>query len=373
MSNIKRIGIVLLVVTVFVVIGASFKGSNILDRCIILGLGVDGDEDEITLTAEVVAPGNGTEQVGTFSKTVTVKGKTIAEAIQNVAEHTGKEASLGQCVMIVFGQQYYEKVDLSDTIEYLVNHHSLKESSVICCCEGDAQDLYNNMDALSQSVSLSVSGSLLDEAQKIAVKTNNLLEYARSQRELHCTGYLNKVKFVPSDNKDSNAPDKTQGFFTYREIAVFRQNKYVCALTEEEVQGMALFVKDVVGETFVVEQDGMKRTLQVSHKSLDFKPVNGGLEIKIKLEVRYGRTDSEEVSGALAAKRDKEIDTKLLQQVQKQAQALAERYIDKQAEQDFDLLKFHEIYRQKEGTNAKLAAKPTADFPVKLTVEVVED
>ena len=374
MSNIKRIAIVLAVVAVFVIVGASFKGSNILDRAVILGLGVDYAEEGLTLTAEVVSPGNGTEQVGTFSKTVTVSAKTIAEAIQNVAEHTGKEASLGQCVVIVFGQDFYEKVDFSDVIDYLINHHSLKESAVVCCCEGSAQDLFNNGDALSQSVSLSISSLLQNEAKKIAVYTNSLLDYARSQRELHCTGFLNKVKFVPSENKDSNAPDKTQGFFSYREYAIFRQNKYVCDLNEEEAQGLALFIKKVLGETFIAEMDNLTRTLQVNNKKVEQKPTDdGGLEIKITLSVRLGRTDSEEVSGALAAKKEKEIDPKVLEEVSKQAQALAERYLAKQAQYDFDLLKFHEIYRQKEGASKALAEKPTADFPVKLTIKVEEN
>ena len=374
MSNVKRVAIFLVIIVVTLIIGSSFKGSNILDRSIILGLGIDGTAEEIMLTAEVVSPGNGTEQVGTFSKTVTVRARTIAEAIQNIAEHTGKEASLGQCVVIIFGQDFYENVDFSDTVEYFVNHHSLKESTVICCCEGSAKDLLNCSDALSKSVSLSVATLMLDEAEKIAVYTNNLLNYSRSQRELHCTGFLNKVKFVPSENKDAQDPDKTQGFFSYREYAVFRKNNYVCTLNEKEALGMALLIKEVLGETFVADMDGLKRTLQVSHKSVDTKPTDdGGLEIKIKLSVRLGRTDSEEVSGAISAKKQKEIEPKVLDEVKKQAQALAETYLAKQAEYDFDLIKFHEVYRQKEGTSKELAEKPTADFPVKLTIEVDEN
>ncbi|MCH5152714.1 MAG: hypothetical protein J1F68_01970 [Clostridiales bacterium] len=375
MSNIKRVAIFLVIIVAGIVIGASFKGSDVLDRAIILGLGVDSAEDGgIMLTAEVVSPGNGTEQVGTFSKNVTVNAPTIATAIQNVAEYTGKEASLGQCVVIIFGQPYYENVDFTDVIEYFINHHSLKESTVICCCEGSAKDLFNNGDALSQSVSLAVSTLMLDQAEKIAVDTNNLLTYARSQTELHCTGFLNKVKFVPSENKDAQSPDKTQGFFSYREYVVFRKNNYVCTLNEQEAQGMALFVKGVLGETFIAEMDGLKRTLQVSDKSVDQKLTDdGGLEIKIKLSVRLGKTDSEEVSGAISTKKKKEIDPKVLEEVKKQAQALAEQYLAKQAEYDFDLLQFHEAYRQKEGTNKALANKPTADFPIKLTVEVEEN
>ena len=166
MSNIKRVGITLAIVAIALIVGASFKGSNILDRSIILGLGIDcAEEGGITLTAEVVSPGNGTEQVGTFSKTVTVTARTIGEAIQNIAEHTGKEASLGQCVVLIFGQDFYENADFSDVIEYFINHHSLKESTVICCCEGSAKDLFNNGDALSQSVSLSVSSLMQEQAK----------------------------------------------------------------------------------------------------------------------------------------------------------------------------------------------------------------
>ena len=373
MSNIKRVGIVLVIVAIALIVGASFKGSDVLDRSIILGIGIDGTVEEITLTAEVVSPGNGSEQVGTFSKTVTVKGQAIGEAIQNIAEHTGKEASLGQCVVIILGQQFYENVDFSDVTEYLINHHSLKESTKICCCEGSAQDLLNNSDALSQSVSLSIATLMHEEAEKIAVPTNNLLKYARSQAELHRTGFLNKIKFVPSENKDAQDPDKVQGFFSYRELAVFRNNSYVCTLNEQDVMGMALFVKDVVGEAFVAEMDNLKRTLQVCNKSVDLKPTDdGGLEIKIKISVRLGRTDSEEVSGAIAAKREKDIDPAVLEVVKQQALALAQQYLDKQSSYDFDLLKFHEAYRQKEGDSSALDNKPTADFPVKLTIEVRE-
>lgn len=374
MSNIKRVGIFIAIAAVVVLIGASFKGSNILDRAIVLGLGVDGTDGEIILTAEVVSPGNSMEQVGTFSKTVTASAPTIGKAIQNVAEYTGKEVSLGQCVVIIFGQDFYENVDFSDTVDYFVNHHSLKESAVICCCEGSAKELFNNSGALSQSVSLSVSTLMLEQAEKIAVSTNNLLTYARSQTELHCTGFLNKLKFVPSENTDAQDPDKAQGFFSYREVAVFRKNTYVCTLSQQDAMGMSLFIKDVLGESFVAEMDGLKRTLQVSDKSVDVKTDgSGGVEIKIKLSVRLGRTDSEEVSGSLSAKKEKEINPKVLDEVKKQAQQLAEQYLAKQAEYNFDLIKLHEAYRQKEGTSATLAEKPTADIPVKLTVEVEEN
>ena len=374
MSNIKRVAIFIAVIGVALLIGASFKGSNILDRSIILGLGIDKAEDGITLTAEVVSPGNGSEQVGTFSKTVTAFGRSINEAIKNVAEVTGKEASLGQCVVLVLGQEYYETVDFSDLTEYFIQHDSFKESAIVCCCEGSAKDLLNSGNALSQSMSLAIATAMLDEAEKVAIASNTLLDFARSQNELHCTGFLNKIKFEPSENKDSQAPDQTQGYISYREMAVFRKNVYVCALNAQEVDGMALFFAKLTGDIFVTDVDGLLKTVKVNSKEVDQSTdKNGGLKIKITLSVRLGRTDSDEVNGVFTAKKGKEIDPKVLEDVKKQATQLAEAFLAKQAEYDIDLIKLHETYRKKDGTSKALAEKPTADFPIKLTVEVKEN
>ena len=373
MSNIKRLGIALVVIALLAVVMASFKGNKILERAIILGVGIDKGEEGLTLTAEVVSPGNGQEQVGTFSKTVTVNGATVGQAIQGVAEKTGKEASLGQCVVLVLGQEFYESEDFTDVIDYFSNHHSFKESAVICCCEGSAVELFNNSNALSQSVSLSIASMLLDEAEKVGISTNSLLQYARSQRELDKTGFLNKIKFTPSENKDAQDPDKTQGYFTYREMAVFRANTFVCDLSEQEVKGMSLFLTKLKGDSFVSDENGVKLTLQVNNKDVKQDLKGDEIDVEITLSVRFARTDSDDVSGVITAKKDKEIDEKMLESVQKQAVELAELFVQKQAEYNFDLLNFHEMVRQKEGTSDALAQKPTSDFTVNLTIKVKEN
>ena len=131
MSNLKRLAIVLVVLGIIALASASFTGSEVLNRAIIIGLGVDGTEDEVIVTAEVVSPGNGSEQVGTFSKTVTATGNSIAQAIEQVAEKTGKEASLGQCLILILGEDFYTTQDSSDIIDYFMNSDSFRESAIV--------------------------------------------------------------------------------------------------------------------------------------------------------------------------------------------------------------------------------------------------
>ncbi len=59
MDDIKRTAIVIAALAVLLLISSSFVGSNIMNRAIIIGVGVDKLEDGVRLTAEIVSPGNG--------------------------------------------------------------------------------------------------------------------------------------------------------------------------------------------------------------------------------------------------------------------------------------------------------------------------
>lgn len=372
MSNIKRLAIILAVVGFAALVSASFTGSEVSQRSIIVGLGIDGAEGKILATAEVISPGNGGEQVGTFSKTVTARGNSIAQAIKNIAEKTGKEASLGQCLLLVLGQEYFSSVKFDDVIEYFIKSDSFRESAVVCCCEGSAENLLNKGDALTQSVSLSLVNAMLDQAEKIGVSTGNLLKFARSQAELHKSGFLNYVKFTPSQNSDSQNPDEEQGYFVYKQAVVFRDYEYLCRLNEDEAKGFYLFEQSAVGESFVSDATEHKLTLNVNDKSVSHKLQDGVIELSVKLSLNLARTDSADESGAFSYKEKNFIPDEALQDAKQQAYKLAQAFLDKQREYDFDLIDLHETIRQKQGSSDYLSALPTGDIPVTLKIDAEE-
>lgn len=372
MSDIKRIIIVIVVIVAVIMVSSSFVGNNIMDRAIIIGLGVDLHGAGVRLTAEVVSPSSSGDMVGTFSKTVSANGKSVGEAIQRIAELTGKEASLGRCLILVLGQELYETVDFSDIIDYFINSDSFKESSVIACCEGSAEDLINKGSVLSQSVSLAITGIIQDQASKVAIVTNNLLDYALSQMSMLKTGFLNKIKYVESDNSDPQNPDKDQGYYALDEIAVFRENKLTCMLNRDEVKGFSLMSKEVLGDTFVTDASGKILTLNINSKKVDKKLQDDVITIKIKLYAKLARTDSADVEGVFIAQDKRDIPKESIEDVTEQARILAQALIDKQTEYNFDVLDLHELYRQKNGSSKELSNKPMSEFTVNLEVEVVE-
>lgn len=373
MNNLKRISIFIAVAAVLIIFSIGYAGNDIMKRAIVLGLGIDlGEDGEIVVTAEVVSPGNGSEQVGTFSKIVTSGGKTVAEALQNIALKAGKETSLGQCVLLMYGEEFI-KTDFSSTAEYFIRSDSFKESVVVCCCKGRAEEMLNLGDALSQSVSIAIADKLKGLSKDVAIPTCDLLTYARSQNELYKTGFLNLVEFVPSQNESADKPDQTQGYFVFNQIAVFRQNKLVTVLSEEESLGFAILQNEVSGNVFAVtDKEGKVFTLRANSKDVGIEEKDGVVTMSVEMQVKLARTDSFGAGGLFTAKTEKEIPKDMLEQVKKQSTELATLFLQKQIEYDFDILGLHETFRQKEGSTQKVKNLKMTDIPVKLKVKVTE-
>lgn len=373
MSNLKRVGILLAIFAVIILFSVSYKGNDIQARAIVLGVGVDLEENgDICVTAEIVSPGNGGEQVGTFSKTVTATGKTVAEALQQIAVKSGKETSLGQMVLIVLGEDYFQ-TDFSDTVDYFIRSDSCKESAIICCCKGRAQQLMNYGDAISQSVSLSLANKLKGLAKEVAIPSCDLLTYTRSQMELYKTGFLNYVTFEESPNTSTVNPEQKQGYFVADRVAVFKANNLIGILDSQETKGFAILHNEVSGNVFAVTDDEDKYlTLRANSKSVDLKQTDGVVSISVTLEVKLARTDSFGAGGLFTAKTESQITKQMLAQAKEQSVELATLFLQKQVRWNFDILNIHEIFRQKYGSVEEIKTLPMTEIPVNLSVEVKE-
>lgn len=351
MSSLRRILVIFLLSIALFVMSASFTSNDILDRAIIIGLGLDLSQDnELVVTAEVVSPGNGSEQVGTFSKTITVQGQTVAHAIGQITQKMGKEASLGQCALLILGNSLYTRVDFSQIIDFFIHSYNFKESSVICCANGEAKQILNYGEGTSQSVSLAIVSMLQQQAKSTALPTNSLLQYARSQKELSRTGFINHVQFVPSQNVDEQNPNKIQGYFSYDQLVVFRNNKFVGYLSHEQLRGLSLLTKSVTGDVFIVQADGEKVTFITGEKSVDMQIDDTNVTLKIKLKCRLARSDDFGVNGVFTVQTEQDLPKELLQNIQRQATDLVQNFVDYQRQNNVDLIYLHEKFRQKQGS-----------------------
>lgn len=374
MNGLKRVGILLVISVFFIVLGESFAPGEIQSRSIVLGLGVDvspNDNERLMLTAEVVSPGNGNEQVGVFTKTVTVEGKSLGEAVGAIAEKTGKEPSLGQCGVLLVGSSLYETRDFTDVVEFFVQSDGFNENAVPCCTS-NARELMNKSAALGQSVSITLVEALRDQAKKIALPTNSLLRYARSQAELSQTGYLNFVEFTPSENSDEQSEGKEQGYFLYNRIAIFRSNRYVCTMTEEETRGFAALTAKVVGDTFSVTHEGKNYALRTNGKKVNTEYVDGVMQVDVQLQVKLARADSADIGGQFTEHGNHVVSDDMIVQAEQQLSSAVRAFLSMQQRKNVDIAEFHEIFRRRYGTTEKVCNMPMSDITVEVKIKIVE-
>ena len=93
------------------------------------------------------------------------------------------------------------------------------------------------------------------------------------------------------------------------------------------------------------------------------------ISISITLSVNLARTDSADESGAFSYKEKHDIPSESLQDTTNQATELAKAFLNKQSENDFDLINLHEAIRQQKGTSKELCAMETKDIEVKLDIK----
>lgn len=372
MSGLKRVGILIAVAAVALVFSASFEGSGIQERAIIIGIGVDcGDGDGIELTAEVVSPGNGQEQIGLFSKTVSATGASVGDAIAELWKQVGKKPSLGQCGVLIFGEDFYRTRELRDVTDFFAQSGSFRENSVICCSVGSARELLDKSEALTSSVSLAITSALKEQAKKVAVPSNTLLDFVRSQQELSQSGFLNLVEFVPSENVDDKS-QKAQGFFVYDKTAIFSSYGYLCELSDAENMGFSLLYDEVRGNMFSCKHEGRTYALRVNGKKIKKELVNNGVSMDVILQVRLARAGATDVGGEFTVKDDRELSNELLQTLEVRAAEYVEAFLQRQAEESFDIIDLHELIRQRQGTSDELCALPTGQIDVTFSVRAEE-
>lgn len=159
---------------------------------VIIGVGIDFEgDDEMVLTAQLAVPMPAENGENTQFTCVTGRGKSVAEALNDVNVKTGFYPKLVFCKLIVVGESCFDK-DINSQLNYFFSNEYSGLTPKIAACKGKAGELFSLQLPYGDSVTDSVDRLLSDEAQKSAnVSTVNLNEFGQ--------GYYSKSKasFMP--------------------------------------------------------------------------------------------------------------------------------------------------------------------------------
>lgn len=392
MNRGKKILILLGCGALLIFLSLSFSGQDISARAIVLGLGVDWDEQtkQYLITAEIVSPGGGSDQqVGTFSKLVDGRGDTMSHALSDIYAQTGRKSSLGQCQILLLGESMYKYTDLLQCLSYFSLSEAFKDSSSVCCTVGEANALMNTQLPLSGSISMTLVELLKDAGKLVAVPSTTLNKFMQSQMVLTRSGVLSVIEYV--ENKDiqqsDNAGDsqKPQGTYKCNTVAVFKDNRFVTALDDTQSLAYTLLATDCIGQIYTVKDDHDNEynpqliSAVVTDNSCDISVEQQGDKLNVTFtidaEVHSLANGYHGKEGIFFPKWTETMTDGMLQQVKDSIFAQIEEYFKAQKQYNFDIVNIYKAYEIKYGASDQPIQQhlPMENIVIDVKVNVTEN
>lgn len=134
---------------------------------IITAIGIDMEEREVQVTAEVAVPQP--SQSGENIKYTQVQGSglTIADALNEINAKTGFYPKLQFCKLILVGESCMD-TELFQVLGCFYRKNYSELTALVAMCEGKASDMLANKSGVSQMTSEAIRKVLSDESEKSA-------------------------------------------------------------------------------------------------------------------------------------------------------------------------------------------------------------
>ena len=377
---------VLLVIVAFFVawIATSYTKSEIADRAVVLGLGIDMQDENIVVTAEVISPNEGSDtgSASATSKLLTGVGSTLPLAIQDIFQTSGKNPSLGQTGIILLGESM-NKQELKHILSYFILSDAFKDGVTLATCKGSAKQIFESTSPVDSMVSFALQTIIQKSGKKTNSTSNVLQNFVESQTRYSGASFLSQVSFLDDGNqkvnKDKDSNKKT-GVYDCSRVSVFKNGFYVDTLDRDETRGFVMLDESKTYDSFVVDDAqsviGTKDKVSVGIVSKKVEPQVGfdgdkiSAQYKLDMKIRRMRTDVTGNVMDLLPKLPALIDEHIKKEVTNQVDTLVQKAFAKSKQTNCDFFGVADAMYKKYGKKWDEYQKQNPDYMDKVEFKI---
>ena len=308
-KNTVRFYILIAIVLGFLFFSNDFGLIDIQKTAIVIAVGLDREEDEFIITSQIALPKSEKEGENSQSAQIVSKGKTVAEAFEQINAKTGWYPKLVFCQLIVLGESATKK-NVFEGLNFFLRDEYLSDGCLLAACDGSAQEILNAQNPVEQLSGLAASKVLSQHSERVGtVLPNTLREFSAAYYAEGKSGYLPILKAEPPQEEtaqskkskgqgrgERNSGEKSSGesgseggsnggnsggqksgesgqsgnekkVFSASETALFKNGVRMGKLTEEESKTFAFVKSKLRLAAYLVEQDGVEYALNVKRNS----------------------------------------------------------------------------------------------------------
>lgn len=291
---------------VFALIALFFSNDfGLLDvqkTAIVMAAGIDRDEDTFIVTSQISIPQSSTQGKQTQAVQIVSRGKTVADAFDEINAKTGWYPKLVFCDLILLGKSVAEK-NVFDALDFFLRDEYLTDNCLLATCDGTAKDILNASALVDPSSSVAIQKVLSSHAERVGTALpTSLREFSIGYFSDSKSGYLPVLKTEPqqeqigneqnggsgsgnnqgasqeqpqsgnsSQNSEKSAPETNKPVFSASETALFVDGKRVETLTKEETFALCAVTGKLRLASYAVERNGKTSTLTIKRNSPSVK------------------------------------------------------------------------------------------------------
>jgi len=280
----KTVPLKLFVLLAAIVLIAFFSNDfglvDIQKTAVILAVGLDKEDENYTVTAQIAVPkGSDRTTGGTSSVEITGEGRTVADGFGQIYAKTGWVPKLVFCNLIVVGEETAKK-DVFCCLDYFLRNEYMSDNCLLAVCEGKASELLSSTSAIDDTSSLAVEKLFSDASEKSGkVMKNSLKDFSIAYYGPSHSSYMPYVRAIEQSassgestggNTGGNGGGGSSGgqqtqekVFSAQETALFRGGVMVALLNAQETFAFSLLESKIVAGTFTVQKEGKSTSMTV--------------------------------------------------------------------------------------------------------------
>ncbi len=318
-KNTIRYYILIIALLAFLFFSNDFGLLDVQKTAIITAAGIDREGDEFIVTSQLAIPQSSGQGKQTESVQIVSRGKTIADAFDQINAKTGWYPKLVFCNLIVLGAET-TKYNVFDALDFFLLDEYLSDDCLLATCDGLATDILNTKALVDPSSSIAIGKVLSAHAKRVgATLPITLREFASAYFSDSSSSYLPILKTEPQQEKigqnsqnmqnspqnpaqdsaggSQNQPPSSQEekpVFSAGETALFVKGKRVGQLTASESFAYSAVKSKLRLAPYSVEKGENTCALNIKNNAAKLQlqtGTDGRAQLKIRLSLTAGLLD----------------------------------------------------------------------------------
>ena len=302
-KNTVRYYLLAVIVLAFLFFSNDFGLTDVQKTAIVMAVGIDREEENFILTSQIAIPQASTQGKSSEAVQLVSRGKTIAEAFEQINAKTGWYPKLVFCKLILLGEKTCEQ-DVFDALDFFLRDEYLTDDCLVAACDGLATEILNTSALVDPSSSVAIGKVLSNHAERVgSVLPATLRDFSIGYFGDSKSGFLPLIKTEPQQEKvgqnentgGSNGENTSSGgntqssqnsgsgssaegekkedkpVFSARETALFVAGKQVGTLTAEETFAFSSVKNSLQLASYSVETENNFCTLTIKQNDRKLK------------------------------------------------------------------------------------------------------